>query len=224
VITKYRKRPVVIDAIQWQGTAAAAVPIINWILTGAGSARYHDEEDDLPGIAIDTLEGTVTASPGDWIIRGVRGEFYPCKPDIFAATYEPVDTPRSKVSSQPFDTLDPVSITALVTFSHGASVRAGWWDNVDVDTDPHVVPAKLALIHSEISEALEGHRKRLHDAHLPNRPAIEVELADALIRIGDLAGALGLDLGGAVVEKLAYNATRADHKRETRATAHGKAY
>lgn len=89
---KYRKRPVVIEAIQWDGTPTAATPIIDWILAGGGTARYHNIETVLPqSIYIDTLEGTMRAEPRDWIIRGVQGEFYPCKPDIFAATYEPVE-------------------------------------------------------------------------------------------------------------------------------------
>jgi hypothetical protein len=82
----------------------------------------------------------------------------------------------------------------------------------------------LCLIHSEISEAMEGYRKNLMDDHLPHRPMIEVELADAMIRIGDLAEGLGLDLGGAVAEKLAFNARRADHKPEARRAAGGKAF
>ena len=86
------------------------------------------------------------------------------------------------------------------------------------------VPEKLALIHSEISEALEGHRKDLMDDKLPHRKMIEVELADAVIRIADLAGALGLYLEGAMIEKMAYNAQRADHKPENRGKEGGKAY
>jgi len=117
-----------------------------------------------------------------------------------------------------------VSVDELVLKCYGASSAAGWWDATDIHGDRHVVPAKLCLIHSEISEAMEGHRKGLPDDKLPHRPMIEVELADALIRIADLAGALGLDLGGAVVEKMAYNANRADHKRENRAAVGGKAY
>lgn len=89
---RYRKKPVVIEARQWSGSAVEATPIIDWILEGGGTARYvdydqHGQSDD-PSIHVDTLEGTMHASPGDWIIRGVEGEFYPCKPDIFAATYE----------------------------------------------------------------------------------------------------------------------------------------
>ena len=95
---KYRKKPVCIEAVQWNGTAENASVIINWILSsGSRSARYHspDERSDLsydsPKIEIDTLEGSITASPQDYIIQGVQGEFYPCKPDIFEATYELAD-------------------------------------------------------------------------------------------------------------------------------------
>ena len=106
--------------------------------------------------------------------------------------------------------------------THYQSVQAGWWNNQE-DLGL-VVPTKLCLIHSEISEAMEGHRKGMQDEKLPHRTAIEVELADAIIRIGDLAGRLGLDVGGAIDEKMAYNQKRADHKPENRAAAGGKKY
>ena len=77
---------------------------------------------------------------------------------------------------------------------------------------------------ASVSEAMEGHRKDLVDEKLPEFDAITVELADACIRIFDLAGALGLDLGAALVAKMAYNATREDHKFENRAAPGGKAY
>lgn len=114
----------------------------------------------------------------------------------------------------------------LVTVCHGASFRAGWWHRPDgaLETDPRAVVEKIALIHSEISEAMEADRKGLMDDKLPDRAGIEVELADAMIRIADLAGALGLDLGGAVAEKLEFNARRADHKPENRAAPGGKRY
>ena len=94
---RYRKKPVEIEAMQWDGTATGATPIIDWVLGHGGTARFSCSQPECGPykpekphtIAIDTLEGAMHASPGDWIIRGVAGEFYPCKPDIFAATYEP---------------------------------------------------------------------------------------------------------------------------------------
>lgn len=87
-MNRFRKKPVVIEAVQWDGTAEGAGPIINWVLEGEQVARYLD--DATPHILqIQTLEGDMNATAGDWIIKGVQGEFYPCKPDIFDATYEP---------------------------------------------------------------------------------------------------------------------------------------
>ena len=88
---RYRKKPVVIDAMQWDGTVAGATPIIDWVLSGGGTARYLDAAGYgvIPDhIAIDTIEGTMRAAAGWWIIRGVAGEHYPCDPDIFEQTYE----------------------------------------------------------------------------------------------------------------------------------------
>lgn len=131
------------------------------------------------------------------------------------------------------------AVAALQKQAHKASADAGWWHHdkrdlrrvINDPSDPSdkvlgaaLVAQKLCLIHSEVSEAMEGHRKGLPDDKLPHRPMIEVELADALIRIGDLAGALGLDLGGAVAEKMAFNRTRADHSAEDRAKSGGKSY
>lgn len=113
-------------------------------------------------------------------------------------------------------------------YSHAAAKQSGWWTNIKTgedltETGNFNVAEKLCLIHSEVSEAMEGHRKGLMDDKLPHRKMIEVELADALIRIGDLAGALGLDLGHAVAEKMAYNGKREDHKIANR-IAGGKQY
>lgn len=82
----------------------------------------------------------------------------------------------------------------------------------------------IALCHSELSEALEGHRKDLMDDKLPHRKMAEVELADCIIRIFDLACGFGFDLGGAFAEKMAYNAVREDHKLENRMKEGGKKY
>lgn len=80
----FRKKPVEIEAVQLPFTSAPS-----WLADAmdAGTVRYYTNG----AASIDTLEGTMTAVRGDWIIQGVKGELYPCKPDIFAATYEPVD-------------------------------------------------------------------------------------------------------------------------------------
>lgn len=140
---KYRKKPVVIEAAQWDGTAEGATPIINWVLEGGGTARYTTVEPTLhsphcrcdgrgivPGrihadpcpeteltgggaatLAIDTLEGTMRSDANDWIICGVQGEFYPCKPDIFEVTYtaEPVDGECSMCGSTDIEACDNCS-------------------------------------------------------------------------------------------------------------------
>ena len=83
---------------------------------------------------------------------------------------------------------------------------------------------RFALMHSELSEAFEGERKGIMDKHLPNRRAVEVELADLLIRVFDYAGEYKLDLGGAVQEKLQYNRTREDHTDTARLGPNGKKF
>lgn len=82
--------------------------------------------------------------------------------------------------------------------------------------------SRIGLIHSEASEALEGVRKGKADDHLPHLPSVNVELADTVIRIADFCWANGIDLERAILEKLEYNATRADHKIENRDKEGGK--
>lgn len=85
-VKRYRKIPVVIDAIQWDGSNEVAQEICEWVLASGGeAARVTNPFTD--SIAITTLEGTMYATGGWWVIRGVAGEFYPCAPEIFAQTY-----------------------------------------------------------------------------------------------------------------------------------------
>jgi len=107
---------------------------------------------------------------------------------------------------------------------HETAIKSGWY--VDLKTGDAVVRnfgEVVALMHSELSEALEAHRKGLMDDKLPHRPGIEVEFADCVIRIFDTCAALNLDLAGAIIEKNRYNQTRHDHTLEAR-RAGGKKY
>lgn len=120
---------------------------------------------------------------------------------------------------------DALAVFQYICFQ--SAQKAGWWTDLQTGEDltkADNIPEKLMLIVSEIAEAMEGHRKGLMDDKLPHRPMIEVELADAVIRIFDLAGAKGCDLPGAIVEKIQFNETRFDHKIENRAKPNGKKY
>lgn len=114
-----------------------------------------------------------------------------------------------------------MNLNELSKAVHAANIK--WWQ--DPATSQPIQRNKgelLALIHSEISEALEGERKDLMDDKLPHRKMAEVELADAIIRILDYAGGFGYDLQGAFDEKMAYNTHRKDHQHEARKAAGGK--
>jgi NTP pyrophosphatase (non-canonical NTP hydrolase) len=109
-------------------------------------------------------------------------------------------------------------IDYLQNYCHGSAKTAGWWNK------QRNIAECLCLIHSEISEAMEGYRKDKMDEHLSHQKSIAVELADAMVRILDLAGGLELPLGEAFAEKFCYNQTRADHKLENRMAPGGKRF
>ncbi|MGS2805366.1 hypothetical protein [Nocardia sp. MW-W600-9] len=88
---KFRKKPVEIEAVQLEATVVSANRILGWIGGGGAEARRAHCTRPEEGLIICTLEGDMYALPGDWIIRGIAGEFYPCKADIFEATYEAVE-------------------------------------------------------------------------------------------------------------------------------------
>ena len=97
---KFDSLPVTIEAMCWIGGASAATPVIDWVLSRGGTATWMEEHAVVDAeteevkviaeaITIRTLEGDMTASPEDWIIRGTEGEFYPCKPTVFERKYTP---------------------------------------------------------------------------------------------------------------------------------------
>ena len=115
------------------------------------------------------------------------------------------------------------AINGLAIDVHKANFK--WWTNLETgEPIKRNVGELLMLTVSELAEALEGHRKGLMDDKLPHRPMVEVELADALIRLLDTAHGLGYDIGGAFVEKMNYNSMREDHKVENRCKDGGKKY
>ena len=89
-MAKYRKKPVVIKAVQFFDNAESITNISNFI-GNAFLVKVDYKKPDKPVIPIATLEGVMTASVGDYIVKGINGEFYPCKPDIFEKTYEFVE-------------------------------------------------------------------------------------------------------------------------------------
>ena len=115
-------------------------------------------------------------------------------------------------------------LRVAMLLSHKTATDAGWYrDPTTGEEVKRNFGEVVALMHSELSEALEADRKGLKDDKLPHRDGREVEFADCILRILDTAAALGLDVPGAIIEKNRYNRERADHKLENRA-AGGKKY
>lgn len=131
---------------------------------------------------------------------------------------------KNKLKSKP-QTFIRMGLADLVKRAHGASMKAGWYHNPKTGKPkPYNKGEKLMLIVSEVAEAMEGERKDLMDDKLKHRKMAEVELADAVIRIADYCGKNGYDLAGAVMEKMAFNKIRPDHKKENRMKKGGKKF
>ena len=88
-MAKFCKKPVVIEAVQWTGRNILEISSFMYPEEPQYVGKQFSNADEL--IGLDTKEGRIIASIGDWIIKGIKGELYPCKPDIFEATYEPVE-------------------------------------------------------------------------------------------------------------------------------------
>lgn len=164
-----------------------------------GYPNYDEKE------AVDRANGVLTAEDEAW--QEVEKSINRCE-----STIARLNTDEGK--EQVFR-----SAVALTNYCHGVASDCGWWKA----TSERDVPRLLMLCVSELAEAMEGDRKQLMDDHLPGRPMLEVELADAVIRIFDMAGGLKLDVAGAIAEKMIYNTKRADHKIKNRENG-GKRY
>ena len=117
------------------------------------------------------------------------------------------------------------SLKMLADVCYSASERGNWWHDIESgDALERNKLEMLMLIVSEVSEACEGVRKGINDDHLPQYRMEDVEIADALIRCFDYVGGHGLKTAEAFVDKLIYNANRADHKPENRVKDGGKKY
>lgn len=121
--------------------------------------------------------------------------------------------------------IEDMNIAELQALCYSRAKEVGWYK--DLKTGEDIIPnvgERCMLVVSEISEGFEGARKNLMDDKLPNRKMIEVEWADAIIRMMDYAGYLELDVMGAIAEKMEYNLHRPDHKIEERLKPNGKQF
>lgn len=122
-------------------------------------------------------------------------------------------------------TLAHLGLVELQRICHAVAVKGGWWTNIETGAPSVRNDGELiCLMHSELSEAMEGVRKNQDDDKLKHRKMVEVELADCIVRILDYAGGRGLDVAGALIEKVAFNISREDHKIENRKAEGGKAF
>jgi len=122
-------------------------------------------------------------------------------------------------------TLAHLGLVELQRICHSVAVKGGWWTDLQTGEPKDRNDGELiCLMHSELSEAMEGVRKNLDDDKLKHRKMVEVEMADCIVRILDYAGGRGLDVAGALIEKVAFNISREDHKIENRKAEGGKIF
>jgi len=147
----------------------------------------------------------------------MREQFYDDDDSVESKTMEEIQTIALENAARGFQYIQDIV--------HKTANDAGWHkDPATGQLIERNFGEAVALMHSELSKALEANRKNLMDDKLPHLPGEVVEFADAVIRIMDTCAAYGYDLAGAIIEKNEYNRQRADHKLENRAKAGGKRY
>lgn len=215
------------DEISLQSVAGGAHPnglySSVWLRVNGKSCEYvqRNEQNQLYG---HFLRESRETSGNSKLGVAVENNEFTQRPGIQLAEVGEI-IPDSPAEFPPRDLYitDQEAMQQLVDLVHQLNAR--WW--ADLKTGEPInrnVGEMLMLVASELGEALEAHRKDLMDDKLPHRRGIEVEIADAIIRLLDMAGGLQLDVAGALVEKLVYNANREDHTREHRLSEHGKKY
>lgn len=179
---QYRKKPVVIEAIQWNGAKFEDTPP-EWFR----AAMYA--EPGTPGflmrigdkLVIETLEGQVWAAPGDWIIRGVKGELYPCKPDIFAATYEaaaPVPASTGRVKDHVLREVVNNLRDIAVKFHAAGQLR----ERLSGALDPLLVPASTGPEAPPLDRAAQTGQPELF-SHAVDETSVRVAWPDGSVRL-----------------------------------------
>lgn len=206
---KFRKKPVVIEAVQWTG--GPSWPAISALNDGIICHSHYQT------LSFRTLEGTMTASLGDWIIKGVKGEVYPCKPDIFSQSYDAVEPSSDAVTQQPppapSDRIPAWELTMRDAFQRftdqllRASLRAKedqttieeWRSRTfGVTKDAGRLAARANVEMAELIEALsQGDEK-----------AAAFEVADVVIVLYGVAECLGIDLHDTIDDKMKINRER----------------
>jgi hypothetical protein len=178
---KFRKKPVVIEAMQYDGTVGSASRVCQWINSFgipedmdefvASYTSFTSEPGAVANLAIFTLEGPHQASAGDWIIKGVAGEFYPCKPEIFAATYEPADSsPRYEFDGP------ALNIAQKIMECRATAAIDGWPDDrlkaaiqcLVIEAMKWAAPAAPA-VHPLLSRVEQPHRRVIYVIEDENR-------------------------------------------------------
>ena len=167
VVTKWRKKPVLIEAVNWTGdNLREIISFTGWHQSASSKWSWEEYERVVAtnGLKIFTLEGSHMATIGDWIIRGVKGEFYPCKPDIFSATYEPSASAAPaapfagwtgwivtgpKGGTYHFSTADGWSVEQVV----GPETKAAAVEGMPEEPFPHVPAAFISAIASGSTKA-----------------------------------------------------------------------